>query len=198
LLFLIYPLEVVSHDQSVQILTDVKSALQGEIGIRRYLKDSYWCPDYRKRFALGARSTDFSDNMSQRDSYYQEEMEAQWCIFDSIISCIHGIWVLRGESGEDEWNEQIRYLNRGLGQLTTKKKTGILNTIFGWLKAKDRKKDFGPLCPEAYFYEKGCLVPNDHVPLQWAQANLKMALYWLNQSALARKNATVSISSESR
>ncbi|CAK8725155.1 hypothetical protein KKHLCK_16005 [Candidatus Electrothrix laxa] len=187
LLFLIYPLEVVTSDQAMQILTDVKSALQGEIGIRRYPNDSYWYPNYRDSFALGARSTDFSDNMSQRDSHRKEGMEAQWCIFDSIISCIHGMRVLRSKGGEEEWNEQIRYLNRSLGQLTANKKTGILDTIFGWMKPRKQKEDSGALCPEAYFYEKGRLVPNDHVPLQWAQANLKMALYWLNQSTLARK-----------
>ncbi|CAK8710505.1 hypothetical protein GKODMF_00505 [Candidatus Electrothrix gigas] len=98
LLFLIYPLEVVSPDQVVQILTDVKSALQGEIGIRRYLKDSYWFPNYRELFARGVRSADFSDNISQRNSYQKKEgMEAQWCIFDSIISCIHGVRTLKVE-----------------------------------------------------------------------------------------------------
>lgn len=188
LLFLIYPLDVVTSDQAMQILTDVKSALQGEIGIRRYPNDSYWCPNYRNFFTLGARSTDFSDDISQRDSHRKEGMEAQWCIFDSIISCIHGIRALRGEGGEEEWNEQIRYLNRSLGQLTAKKKTGVLNTILGWLMPKKRKESSSlPLCPEAYFYENGHLVPNDHVPLQWAQANLKMALHWLNQSTLIRK-----------
>ena len=190
LLFLIYPLEVLSHDQSVQILTDVKSALQGELGIRRYLKDSYWCSNYREVFQQGVRSNDFSDNLLQRDRYHQDGMEAQWCIFDSIISCIHGMRVLHHKGGAEEWNEQIRYLNRSLGQLTPNKKTGTLDTIFGWMKLRKQKEGCsGPLCPEAYFYEKGHLVPNDNVPLQWAQANLKMALYWLNQSTLARKNA---------
>ncbi|WP_446010222.1 glycoside hydrolase family 15 protein [Candidatus Electrothrix sp.] len=182
LLFLIYPLEVVSQDQAVQILTDVKSALQGEIGIRRYLKDSYWCPDYRELFIKGVRSTDFSNNLLHRDKYHQEGMKAQWCIFDSIISCIHGMRVLHRKGGTEEWNEQIRYLNRSLGQLTAKKNTGILSTLFGWLKPKKQKEDSGLLCPESYFYEKGRLVPNDHVPLQWAQANLKLALYWLTKS----------------
>jgi len=171
LLFLIYPLEVVSPDQSVQLLDDVKSALQGKIGVRRYLGDSYWCPNYRELYALGARTADFSDDMSQRDRHVQKGEEAQWCIFDSIISCIHGVRALHGECVESEMAEQTRYLNRALGQLTPKRK-GVP----------------GPRCPEAYFYENERLVPNDHVPLQWAQANLRLALHWLKQVSLTKRN----------
>ncbi|HMA66768.1 MAG TPA: glycoside hydrolase family 15 protein, partial [Desulfosalsimonadaceae bacterium] len=47
LLFLIYPLRVVSGAMARSILGDVKTNLQGIIGIRRYIRDSYWCPDYR-------------------------------------------------------------------------------------------------------------------------------------------------------
>lgn len=160
LLFLIYPLEVTTSDQAIQILDDVKSALQGEVGIRRYLEDSYWFPNYRQFFKYGAGSADFSDSIKQRDSHIQIGKEAQWCIFDSIISCIHGVRALQGKKGEKP--DQVRYLNRALCQLTPDLQ-----------------------CPEAYFYENGCLVPNDHVPLQWAQANLKMALYWLEQVSYA-------------
>lgn len=38
-------------------------------------------------------------------------------------------------------------------------------------------------CPEAYFLENGFYVPNDHTPLQWTQANLRMALHWMGRTA---------------
>lgn len=38
-------------------------------------------------------------------------------------------------------------------------------------------------CPEAYYLEHGRYVPNDHVPLLWTQANLRLALLAMRQSA---------------
>ena len=43
LLFLIYPLDVVQGETADAILRTVRTHLQGEHGIRRYLGDSYWC-----------------------------------------------------------------------------------------------------------------------------------------------------------
>lgn len=61
---------------------------------------------------------------------------------------------------------QSHYLNRGLGQLT---------------EEKGRQQPWQ--CPEAYFIENGVYVPNDNIPLQWTQANLKMALHWMEVTA---------------
>ncbi|MBN1931382.1 MAG: hypothetical protein JW786_07205 [Desulfobacterales bacterium] len=66
-----------------------------------------------------------------------------------------------------EWRVlQSHYLNRALGQLTA---------------SEDAMRPL--LCPEAYFLEKGHYVPNEHIPLQWTQANLRMALHWLRITA---------------
>jgi phosphorylase kinase alpha/beta subunit len=167
LLFLIYPLQVVTQEFASEILQDVKEALEGAIGIRRYLNDSYWCADYRSLFPASERTGDFSENMKARDAHIKPGEEAQWCIFDPIISCIHGLNFSNDQKAHKEGQLQAHYLNRAIGQLTA----DTVNT-----------KAFQ--CPEAYFLENGEYVPNEHTPLQWTQANLKMALHWLKVTAL--------------
>jgi hypothetical protein len=162
LLFLIYPLEVVDPQTAAIILNDVVSVLEGEVGVRRYLGDSYWCSDYRELFGWGERSADFSENMQSRDQHLKKGEEAQWCLFDSLISCIYGMRVKTGHRCADDRKLQCHYLNRSIGQLM-----------------HDGSGSLALQCPEAYFLEKGSYVPNDHVPLQWAQANLRMAIHWL-------------------
>lgn len=166
LLFLIYPLRVVSSDLAARILRDVGNHLEGAIGIRRYLKDSYWCADYPSIFPANKRTGDFSENMASRDAHIRPGEEAQWCLFDPIISCIHGLRLSERPAESEEPIPQAHYLNRALGQLTA------------------GKNGMAPLlCPEAYFLENGDYVPNEHTPLQWAQANLKMALHWMKITA---------------
>jgi phosphorylase kinase alpha/beta subunit len=155
LLFLIYPLHVASRNQARKILRDVKDHLEGEIGIRRYLNDSYWHPDYRKRYMTTERTKDFSDDITSRDAYINPGQEAQWCIFDPIIACIYAD---QPDLSPDAADRQIHYLNRSLRQLT-------------------EYPDGRLSCPEAYFLENGRYTPNDHVPLQWTQANLKLAIH---------------------
>ena len=166
LLFLVFPLDIVSPTIASIILEDVSTVLKGQIGIRRYLGDSYWCADYRKLFPPIDRSDDFSEKIQSRDRHLKTGEEAQWCIFDPIISCIYGMRVLEQQDNYKERILQAHYLNRSLGQLTKKTKT---------VPALQ--------CPEAYFLEHGSYVPNDHVPLQWTQANLRMALHWLKVTA---------------
>ena len=167
LLFLIYPLNIVSAPMASTILKDVSANLEGHIGIRRYPGDSYWCADYRDLFSPGDRSNDFSEKIQSRDTHLKPGEEAQWCIFDPIISCIYGMRVLENGKNEDR-RLQAHYLNRSLGQLT-----------------KETDKVTALQCPEAYFIEHGSYHPNDHVPLQWTQANLRMALHWLELTAEA-------------
>ncbi len=165
LLFLIYPLNVIG-DRAVedQILTDVKTQLQGAHGIRRYLGDSYWCADYRDLLSADQRTADFSDNLEARDSMLTPGMEAQWCIFDPIIACIHG---RRHQSDGDphSLSLQMASTRRSLSQLTP---------------AGGRFLQYR--CPESYFCEHGAWVPNDITPLFWTQANLWQALAMLERS----------------
>ena len=165
LLFLIYPLAVVDDVMAGQIVQDVTTHLQGEYGIRRYLGDSYWTADYKDKLPPQERTADVSQGQSGRDALARPGEEAQWCIFDPVVSIIAGRRYLQTREPAD-LDQQVYYLNRSLGQIT------------------------GPdcpqgelLCPEAYYMEHGRFVPNDHVPLLWTEANLWMALLAMGDSA---------------
>jgi Glycosyl hydrolases family 15 len=158
LLFLIYPLNVVNPTMADRILEDVIGNLQGDYGIKRYLLDSFWAADYRTRLSPEQRTANISDDMTYRDSLIQAGQEAQWCIFDPIISIIFGQkFQATGQAADLE--QQVFYLNRSLGQLTGE------TCEAGELK-----------CPELYYLEEGQYRANDATPLLWTQANLKVAL----------------------
>jgi phosphorylase kinase alpha/beta subunit len=158
LLFLIWPTRVVDDAMADRILADVIGHLGGEHGIRRYIGDSYWCADYKTLLPPEERTADFSDDLSKRDRLLKPGAEAQWCIFDPVISIIYGERFQRSPQPAD-LERQTHFLNRSLGQLT---------------KPGGR---FPPLrCPESYYLEAGRYVPNDITPLLWTQANLAVAL----------------------
>jgi hypothetical protein len=159
LLFLVYPIGIVGQSMADQIVGDVAGHLQGEVGVRRYIGDSYWCADYRELLTPQERSGDFSNDMERRDRLLRPGQEAQWCIFDSIVSAIYGNRYLRFRQASDV-EKQIAYFNLGLGQIT-----GALE------------------CPEAYFLERGQYAPNDNVPLLWTEANLWLALSVMKRAA---------------
>lgn len=168
LLFLIYPYRVITGDMADQIVSDVSNHLQGPHGIRRYLGDSYWCADYKQKLKADERTADFSDNLADRDRLLKPGQEAQWCLFDPIVSIHYGLRFDRTQSLDDR-QKQIHHLNRSLSQLTSK------------------ESRFGPYrCPESYFSENGVYVPNDICPLLWTQANLKLALTRLIDSLAAK------------
>lgn len=164
LLFLIFPMDVVSEPMTDQILNDVTTHLQGDYGIRRYLGDSFWSADYKIKLKPEERTIDFSDNIADRDSLLKAGQEAQWCIFDPIISIIYGI-KYRKYLQKEHLQLQIYYFNRSLGQLTGE------DSEFGSFK-----------CPELFYLENEQYVPNDTVPLLWTQANLWMAIKFMKDN----------------
>jgi hypothetical protein len=168
LLFLIYPLDVLrDRDLEDTILADIRMQLQGPYGIRRYPGDSYWCADYRTLLSADLRTGDFSEDLDARDKLLKPGMEAQWCIFDSLIACIHG-QRFHDNGDPAELQLQIEATRRSLSQLTP---------------SECRFPKYR--CPESYFCENGMWIPNDITPLLWSQANLWQALAMLERS-LAR------------
>ena len=168
LLFLIYPLNIL-RDPSMEdtILADIRTQLQGPYGIRRYPGDSYWCADYRTLMSADLRTGDFSEDLDARDRLLKPGMEAQWCIFDSLVACIQGQRFL--DDGDPAALQlQIEATRRSLSQLTP---------------SECRFPQYR--CPESYFCENGKWIPNDITPLLWTQANLWQALAMLERS-LAR------------
>lgn len=165
LLFLIYPLEIVDGATAEKIIELVVRDLQGDIGIRRYRGDSYWCADYKTKIASAeARSADYSDDLSGRDALLREGEEAQWCIFDPMLSAAYGMRYQQSRSPAD-LKLQTEYLNRSLAHLTSD------DSRFGGLR-----------CPESYYLENGNYVPVDQTPLLWTQGNLLTALRMMEKS----------------
>ncbi len=166
LLFLIYPLQVIEGEIAEQILRDVIDNLQGDYGIRRYLGDSFWCRNY-KDLPSEIRTT----VSTEREKWLQEQgralkvgEEAQWCIFEPIVSAIFGL-KFQGTGEQEYLALQTRYFNRSLGQIT------------------GRDFELGEFkCPELYYLENGQYVANDATPLLWTQANLRVAFQMMEAS----------------
>lgn len=158
LLFLIYPLELVDGSMADTILRRTMEQLQGEKGIRRYLGDSFWFPNY-KSIPEKLRTADYSNDVSGRDAMLPKGQEAQWCIFDSIVSTIYGRrYAATGQKADLEL--QTAYFNRALSQVTEAFQ-----------------------CPELYYLEQGDYVHNDATPLLWTQANLMTAMWLMEQNS---------------
>ena len=163
LLCLLYPLDVVRGGMADVILGDVREHLQGAIGIRRYPGDSYWAPDYDARLSEADRTRDYSEDIESRNRLLERPGdEAQWCIFDPLISAFHGRRFLATGAPAD-LAAQALHFNRSIAQITS-----------DWR------------CPELYFKQRGRWVANPHVPLLWTQANLQLALIALRASAARR------------
>ena len=160
LLFLIYPLRVVGDPRMKRFIVSlVRARLMDVLGIRRYWGDSYFCQDYDQWFPPEERSSEFREDLHVRDELLQPGCEAQWCLFDPLLSVIYAAEYQ--ESARAEFLElQLGHLNRSLAQL-----------------------DAEGRCPELYFLKDGKYVPNEHTPLAWTQANLSMALDYLERSA---------------
>jgi hypothetical protein len=170
LLFLIYPLDVLDDPMADTVLERIEERLRGPIGIRRYRGDSFYCRDYERLIAAGGDdpTRDFSDDMAGRDALLREGEEAQWCIFDPIMSVVNGKRFLR--TGESHWlKRQTEYLNRSLAQIT----------------AADPPRCRAFQCPELYYIEDGQWRTSQATPLLWTQANLWTALEVAAASAAA-------------
>lgn len=171
LLFLICPLEIVTERAAGEIVELVKRDLAGDIGVRRYRGDSYWCGDYKAKLAPNERSADFSNDIGSRDALLKPGEEAQWCIFDPILSIIAGRQYQQTYDPA-QLAEQTYFFNRSLAHLTAD------DSPFGGLR-----------CPESYYLEHGRYVPVDQTPLLWTQANLLVALHELRRSLKIARGA---------
>jgi Glycosyl hydrolases family 15 len=160
LLFLVYPLGLELPAQVEDaILHLIEARLEGPVGIKRYLGDSYFCQEYDKWFPPGQMSSDFSERLEFRDAFLQPGCEAQWCIFDPVISIIYGQRFLKDPGNRETLRLQTRYFNRSLQQVTSDGK-----------------------CPELYYLRESKWVVNAHTPLVWTQANQALALHLLEKS----------------
>jgi hypothetical protein len=66
LVFLLHPLGVIDGPMADLLLSDVRRMLTGQIGIRRYLGDSYWAPDYDTRARADRLATSVTISRTRR------------------------------------------------------------------------------------------------------------------------------------
>ncbi|HUR32951.1 MAG TPA: glycoside hydrolase family 15 protein [Vicinamibacterales bacterium] len=159
LTFLAYPLGVLDGAAQTLVIEDVTRFLMGPIGIRRYLRDSYWAPDY-ERLSEADRTRDYSNDVWVRDAMIEDVgQEAQWCIFDPALSAYFGTRFAEGGNPSDR-ERQLLHFNRSLAHITAEWK-----------------------CPELFYLSDGRWVPNPHTPLLWTQANLLLALQVLRATS---------------
>lgn len=171
LLFLIYPLELLDGPEADAVIERIEARLRGPIGIRRYRGDSFYCRDYERLIAAGGDdpTRDFSDDMSGRDALLRDGEEAQWCIFDPILSVVHGRRFAR--TGDlSHRRRQWEHLNRSLAQITR----------------ADPPRCEAFQCPELYYIEDGQWRTSRATPLLWTQANLWTALEVAAQTSASR------------
>lgn len=155
LIFLVEPLGVVGSEQAAKIVRMIETNLLRDYGVVRYPDDSYWAADYRDHFSLGDRTADFSDRLDERARHNIPEHEAQWTLFDPILAIYHHS--LYKKSHEIFHRQAAGYfLERSLAS--------FIDAGSSWR------------IPEAFFFEHGAWVENDHVPLLWSQANVLLAL----------------------
>ncbi len=175
LIFLLHPLRVVTGDAAEAVLARVRSDLQGPHGIRRYVGDSYWCAGYKRLVPESVRSAGFGDDLGARDALLIPGTEAQWCLFDPYLSCLHG-WRFLATRDPRQRELQAFHWNRALGQLT----------------GADCPLGEG-LSPEAWYQPDAAhperREPNDDTPLLWVQAGLISALGALRNTAAFAKDA---------
>jgi len=171
LLFLVQPFDVLAPPVAARVVDETLAALEGEHGIRRYLGDSYWAPDYERSLARERGTDDHDRTAAWRDALARPGGEAQWCLFDPVVSAYFGRRH-RSTGDERDLERQTLHFNRALGQLTGE------GSPHGELR-----------CPEAYYLRGGRYVPNRQTPLLWTQANLWIALEGMFASAGGRRTA---------
>lgn len=159
LLFLMHPVELITDPERQDwMLHPIQARLQRPWGIKRYIGDSYYCQDYEQWFPPEQQSGDYSISTEYRDLLLEPGCEAQWALFDPVISIIFAERYLKSKRQED-LAQQSFYFNRSLRQLTPDSQ-----------------------CPELYFLRRGKYVPNEHTPLTWTQANQALALHYMERS----------------
>jgi hypothetical protein len=181
LLNLIYPatLKKLSLTQKEAILKAV-SPLIGEVGIRRYLKDSYqsanfWFepPASAAKAEVESKTADTSsaEDFNERGKQFSKNSEAQW-FFDSWYSQVMAE-MYRQTHEKKYLAEQVKFFNRSLAQVTSSKAESLL-------LGADGKTVPALALPESYNTiiqgDKRYFVPSPITPLNWAKASMLLAL----------------------
>lgn len=163
LLFLVEPMHVLADEMATQIIVNIEDHLVGDHGVRRYIGDSYWAPNYRGYYTEIERSGNFSEyaDLAKRDKLLTPGNEAQWTLFDPLLSAYYAR-LYQSEPLSTFKDKAVLYLVRSLRAVVSQ---SVPNT----------DKHISRI-PEAYFLENSRWIPNDNPGLLWAQANLIYAI----------------------
>jgi phosphorylase kinase alpha/beta subunit len=160
LLVLIHPLGVVQGPLAGLMLDDVHRYLQGAVGIRRYLGDAWWGPGDERRPAIADRGPEDERDLEGGDVPGDAiGREAQWCVFDPLLSALYGERARRTGAAADR-ARQVRHFNRALAHVTE-----------DWV------------CPDLYYERDGVPVPLAQPRRLWTRAALRLALSALRETA---------------
>jgi GH15 family glucan-1,4-alpha-glucosidase len=181
LLFLVYPLDVIAEDMASRLVNDIILNLKGDYGIRRYMGDDFWCHDFQKlpQNIQCSKHTDRQEWLRGHSFKTEFGKEAQWCIFDPIISAYYGSKYQSASGNIDDLHKQTHFFNRSLMQVTGPENTIEKisdNGIFETIKIPEFK------CPELYYLQNNRYSPNTSTPLSWTQANLLIAIVSIKKS----------------
>jgi len=167
LLFLAYPLQVVDSAMARTIVQRVEENLTGDIGVRRYNGDGFWCKNFKLRAGVQGFYTKVAFNdqeIAMRNKLAKPGEEAQWTIFDSVMSTIYGN--LFKESGTfEDLQAQQRHFLRSVAQVT-----GPDAPTGPWV------------FPECYYLCDGAWTANDAIGSVWAVSNFLPALQCIEQT----------------
>ncbi|HJP96037.1 MAG TPA: glycoside hydrolase family 15 protein [Candidatus Saccharimonadales bacterium] len=164
MLFMVEPLNVASRQQAIQIVADVEQNLVRNRGVIRYPGDTYWEPRFKHIMSIDERTSQAEGRLERRNQMMGgvalSQTEAQWTLFDSPLSTIHGT-EYQHSGDQIEHSKQLIFMNRVLAQLVPYKDKLVLPEAF--------YLDYAPVpCGSP----TNQWIPNDHMPLLWAQANL--------------------------
>lgn len=147
----------------------IEKHLVRDIGTIRYPGDSYYAPGFAEMLKPGERTTQAEGRLEKRNTLgpdaERSRTEAQWTLFDSLLSAY---WGNRYERFRDpiDRQQQLHYLDRMLQQ---------------YIRIDERNVRI----PE--MFQKETLgadwAPNEHIPLIWSQANTLLALKQFERTA---------------
>ena len=173
LLNLIYPAQLagLTKDDYINVLKAI-DPLVGEMGIKRYIGDSYQSGNFWKNKGTTDDSSS-AECFSNRGKKFIEGSEAQW-FFDSWYSLAMGCLYKKFNDPQFQ-TKQIQFLNRALKQITHGTKS---DPVLG----ADGVPVLSHALPESYNtlvdLKTGVrtFAPSPITPLNWAKASMRLAL----------------------
>lgn len=179
LLNLIYParLSVLKREHYTAVLEAIQP-LVGEVGIKRYLGDSYQSGNFWFQAESHTDDTSTSDAFADRGKRLIAGSEAQW-FFDSWLSVAYATLATKFKDPAYRAG-QVKYFNRAVAQVTG-------GTTEQPILGADGKPVPPHALPESYntvvdSRGKRVFAPSPITPLNWAKATLRLAVEELGKA----------------